>query len=352
MNPISANPDPDSTKRAVQSLPGVDLHRHLEGSLRLATLHEIAAEERLDLGRDELDRQVRLTANGERSPERLFNAFAVIRRFFRSAEIIRRVTAEAVQDAAAEGLRYLELRFTPAALAQQGGYTIEEVVDWVTGAARDAALGGEMRVSLIVSINRHEPLELAERAAQAAADHLEAGVVGVDLAGDEALCPLAPFQPLLLNVREAGLGLTIHAGEWTDAESVRQAIEALQPERIGHGIRVMDDRDVMTLALERGTVFEIGLTSNWLTGAVPSLEEHPLLAMVQGGLRVTLNTDDPAIFGTDLRQEYLLAVERLGFSLETLKGLTLTAAQASFLPRSERTALERELVETLWGGGG
>lgn len=142
--------------------------------------------------------------------------------------------------------------------------------------------------------------------------------------------------------------MTIHAGEWSAAENVRQAILDLGADRIGHGIRVLEDAQVTALARERGIPFEVSIASNYLTGVIPSLDAHPLPQMLQAGLRTVLTTDDPSIFGITLSHEYQYAVDHLGLSLESLKGFILTAVQAAFLDPRKIRQLEKEFIDTFW----
>jgi adenosine deaminase len=329
----------------LNTLPRVDLHRHLEGSLRLRTLAEVSREEGLPLPQEEATLRPHVQIqHGERHDSPSFlSKFEVLRTFYRSPEIIQRVTREAIADAAADNVRYLELRFTPVALASARDFPLSEVTEWVIAAAQEAAAQHSMQVGLILSVNRHEPLGLAEQLAGVAIERAGRGVVALDLAGDEASASAEAFGSLFAAARQAGLGTTAHAGEWAGAESVRFALEGLGADRIGHGVRVLEDRDVVELARERRTVFEVCLTSNYHSGVVSRLADHPLPAMIDAGLQVTLNSDDPGVSNIRLSEEQLAAAVELGLSLETLHGLTLAAAQAAFLPAAGRRALEAEL---------
>ena len=337
-------------EQRVQELPKVDLHHHLEGSVRLETIAEIVREHSLPLPQDieSLRRVVQVVAGDPKDHKHFLSKFTNIRQIFRSPEIIHRITIEAVEDAARDQIRYLELRFTPAALAQSGVFDLEDVTRWVIDAAAGAASTHGIEVGLIVSVNRHESLEIAEEVARIAADHIHDGVVGLDLAGDEVEFSAQPFQSVLASAKQAGLGLTVHAGEWTGAENVRHAILDLGADRIGHGIRVLDDPQVTSLARERGIPFEVSVVSNFLTGVIPSLDAHPLPQMIQAGLRTVLTTDDPSIFCTTLSLEYQHAIDHLGLSLESLKGFSLTAAQAAFLDPRRISQLEKEFVGIFW----
>ncbi len=337
--------------RWLATMPKVDLHRHLEGAIRLSTLVEIARTCQIDLpARDPegLRPFVQMTSADPRTVDRFMGKFEVLRRFYRSPEIIRRITAEAIADAAADRVRYLELRFTPWALASQMRYRLTDVVGWVCDAAAEAAQREEIRVGLVVSLSRHEPIELGLQTVQAALEHRDRGVVGLDLSGQEgASFPARPFGPLFLEAKQAGLGITIHAGEWHGPEHVREAIEHMHADRIGHGVRIVEDSAVVQLARQRGVAFEVCPTSNLQTGSVRSVDQHPLCDLRDLGLPVTINTDDPAVSGITLTDEYTLALTQLGFSPEDLRTSILTAARASFLPAAEKERLMDELRQAL-----
>jgi adenosine deaminase len=333
---------PSDIYRLVRRLPKVDLHRHLEGSLRLSTLAELSRTEHLDLP------CVQVRPDTPRSPGGFLSHFELLRLFYRSPEIIRRLTQEAVEDAAQDGIRHLELHFTPAALSAARGFPMAEVFDWVIEAAREESVRRGVRVGLVSSVNRHEPAALAAQVAGLAADRLGQGIVGLNLAGDEAQFPAEPFVPIFVEAGRAGLGISVHAGEWAGAQSVRLAIEAMRTQRIGHGVRILEDASVVALARERGVYFEICLTSNVQSGVVERLADHPLPRMIEAGLHVTLNTDDPGVSDIRLSDEYAAAIEHLDLSMETLRGLILTAAQAAFLSGKEKAALEASLQEDLF----
>jgi adenosine deaminase len=323
-----------------QSLPKVELHRHLEGSLRLLTLLEVARAHGLDLlGTDRLRPLVQVREDDPYTSQNFLSKFETLRKFYRSPEVIARITQETVADAAADNVRYLELRFTPVALSKAENFPLSEVIDWVIQGAQQAQAAYGVITRLIVSVNRHESPDLAAQVVAQAAERRDGGIVGLDLAGNEAQFPSAPFADVFQEARRAGLHTTVHAGEWGGAGNVAAAILQLGAERIGHGIRVMEDPAVVALARERGTVFEVCVTSNYQTGVVPALTAHPLQAMVAAGLNVTLNTDDPSISQITLGEEYRSACENLGLSLAELHGRVLAAARATFLPEDERASL-------------
>jgi adenosine deaminase len=328
----------------------VELHRHLEGSLRLSTLGEIARDYNLDFPHvNDLRPLVQVVQSDPRTSDNFLSKFEVLRNFYRSPEIIKRITEEAIADAAADNIRYLELRFTPAALSNAAGFPLNEVLDWVIEGAVEAHSKIKITTRLLVSVNRHESLELAERAAQQAVDRMDSGIVGLDLAGDETQYPAAPFEPIFREARQSGLMTTIHAGEWGPAENVAQAIEMLNADRIGHGVRVIENPEVVAVARELGTTFEVCPTSNYQSGVVTDITQHPIKKMIGLGLNVTINTDDPGISQLSLSEEYSMLCERLGLSLAILQERIPAAARAAFLPAEERELLAASIEEELDG---
>jgi adenosine deaminase len=344
---------PSCPAKFYHSLPKVELHRHLEGSLRLSTLSEIARDYDLDFPEvNDLRPLVQIIQSDPRTSENFLSKFEVLRKFYRSPEIIKRITEEAIADAAADNIRYLELRFTPAALSKAAGFPLSEVLDWVLEGVVEAQSKYKITTRLLVSVNRHESLQIAERAAQQAVDRLDSGIVGLDLAGDETQYPAAPFEPIFREARQSGLMTTIHAGEWGPAENVAQAVELLKADRIGHGVRVIENPEVVAVARELGTTFEVCPTSNYQSGVVTELSQHPIQEMIVSGLNTTINTDDPGISQITLSDEYWLFRERIGLQQATLQERVTAAARAAFLPPEERVrlaaALEKEFDELIF----
>lgn len=333
----------------LKAMPKIDLHRHLEGSLRLETLLEIARQYKLDLPTDSLESlrpHVQIT-NDPPTFDAFLSKFHVLRHFYRSPEIITRLAYEAVADAALDNIRYLELRFSPQALSRVRGFGLEDVVDWVIAATRKASQDYQIQVGLIITLVRHDPVGQAYRVGQVAFDRKDKGIVGIDLAGDEVRYPPAPFTPLFKEAKEEGLGVTVHAGEWASAFGVQQALEELYADRIGHGIRTMENSEILKLVLERKPAFEVCLTSNLQSGVVHEVEHHPFVDMLDLGLLATINTDDPAVSALTLTDEYQIAVDVLGVGYKTLRRTILSAAQAAFLPQNGRRHLLDQFKELL-----
>ena len=335
----------DNLKDFYYALPKVELHRHLEGSLRLRTMLEIARTEGITvpINTGSLSNLVQVQKSEPSTYQNFLSKFSTLRQFYRSPEVITRVTREAVEDAAKDNIRYLELRFTPVALSRAERFQLADVMDWVCESAQKAAQEFGLRVGLIVSVNRHESVELAEQVVELAVARRERGLVGLDLAGNEAEFPAKPFAEIFRDAQRSGLKLTIHAGEWGGPANVREAFVLFNADRIGHGVRVVEDPSTMSLACERGAAFEVCVTSNYQTGVTPTSSEHPLMKMLQAGINVTICSDDPSISQITLTDEYHRVCEDMDLSQSRLKERILAAARAAFLPEQERQYLIDEL---------
>jgi adenosine deaminase len=334
-------------RRVLYALPKIDLHRHLEGSLRLETLAEIAREHGIDLPSYDIERLRPYVQITDDPPDfqRFLEKFQLLRRFYTTREAVQRVAYEAVVDAAADNVRYLELRFNPAALAHTQGFAFDQVTDWVTQAVARAQHDEPITVRLLCTIVRNVDLRVAAAIVDVALAFHDRGVVGIDLAGDETLHAAAPYAPLFRRAAEAGLGITIHAGEAAGAENVREAIELLSAQRIGHGIRAIEDSTVVQLVRQHNVALEVCPTSNLQTGAMQNFGHHPLRDLYQLGVAVTLNTDDPSISDTTLTDEYMVAVKGMGLSLRDLRIFNRNSIRAAFMPEHERRRLEHAILE-------
>jgi adenosine deaminase len=321
--------------------PKIDLHRHLEGSLRLSTLAEIAQEHGVDLPSWDLEelRPYVQMVNDSPNFHSFLSKFKLLRRFYSTREAVMRVAYEAVADAAADNVKYLELRFNPVALAKMQGFSYEEVAEWVISAARSAQRDHGIQVRLIAQIGRDESLAVARQVAEVAIAFQDQGFVGLDLAGDELSYSAARFAEVFRWAKGQGLNVTIHAAEAGRASNIREAIEVLGADRIGHGVRAMEDLSIIDLLIKNRVTLEMCPTSNLQTGVISRLGQHPLWAYQKVGIPVTINTDDPSISNTTLTDEYMVAMRGIGIPLRAIRKMILVAAESAFLPDAERHRL-------------
>ncbi|MFQ3535406.1 MAG: adenosine deaminase [Aggregatilineales bacterium] len=328
------------------ALPKIELHRHFEGSLRLSSLAEIARAYQLDVPAysvEDLRPHVQVMPGAPRSMAHFLSKFAVLRKFYCNADVICRLAREVVEDAAADNVRYLELRFTPKALTHTSRLSFREAIACLCEGVAQAQRTHNIAVRLIVSLNRHESVQEGAQAVYAALDFRAQGIVALDLSGQENGFSAEPFRGLFAEARQAGLFITSHAAEWSGAENVRCAVEKLGATRIGHGVRIVENSSVVAFAREHGITFEVCPTSNIDSGVFRSLAQHPLQDMRACGLRLTLNTDDPLLSNITLTDELYNAMTAFGCTLADLREMALNAAQAAFLPPAERAALAAEI---------
>lgn len=329
-------------------MPKAELHRHLAGSISPATLLEVNRRFGVELPAVTVARLRELTVleRPMESLQEVLSKFEFFANLCVSAEVVEFLAHRAVADAARESVRYLELRFSPGFMAYRHGLDVEAVVEAVIAGSQAAAKEREMVVPLIAIASREMGPEVCLDTFRLAAKY-QPYVVGVDLAGDEDSHPPAPFAAAFDYAHDHGLGITVHAGEQTGAENVRTAVELLHADRIGHGIRIIDHPDIMELLATRDIPLEISITSNYIVGAVPSLEEHPVGRLQEAGVPITINSDDPALFGIDLTGELEIYARICSVGPGELLKRQLVALDHGFAPERDRGVV-RELLHSWW----
>ncbi|HOG48094.1 MAG TPA: adenosine deaminase, partial [Anaerolineae bacterium] len=265
--------------------------------------------------------------------------FSLVQQVLADYDACRRITWENLEDAVREGIDYVELRFSPLFMGERHGLDPMGVTSAICEAWQEARGRLPVQAKLIVIMSRTYGPEACWAELAAAVAHRDRGVVGLDLAGDEAGFPAHLFAEHYRRAQAADLRRTVHAGEFAGADSIRQAVLELGAERIGHGVHAADDPAVMDLLAERQIAIESCPTSNVQFGVVPGYAAHPLPLFLRRGLCVTLNTDDPGISGIDLAHEYRIARQELGLSEAEVRRLQENGVQAAFLPPGERAAL-------------
>jgi len=327
-------------------LPFIELHRHLEGSVRLETMLALADEHGLTLpGKTVASLRPHVVISGALGGLTEFlNRLHWMIHVLVDPAACRRIAYECVEDAAREGIDYLELRFSPGFMARPHNLNAAEV----TAAVIDGARAGErdfgVKVNLIGILSRTFGPEAARAELEALLAH-KGAIRALDLAGDEARWPGDLFHEHFRRGRDAGWQITVHAGEAAGAENVRYAVEQLGATRIGHGIRAAGDPAVLRLLEERGIGLEINLTSNVQTRTVTGLAEHPLKVFLEGGFLASINTDDPVISGIDLRHEFTSAAAAAGLTPALARRAQENALVTAFLTPGERAELARRAAD-------
>ena len=305
-------------RRLVDAMPKAELHLHLDGSLRVETALELARTRGIDAPRDWAGMSAALIAPMPCVDQaELLRAFDLPIALMQDAEALERITAELVETKAADGVRYLEVRWGPL-LHVARGLSLADGIAAVCRGARDAAARTGVVVRLIcTALRSHEPAANL-KLARVAATFADQGLTGWDLAGPEAAFPdRLTHRAAFDTARAGGLRITTHAGEWGGAAQVRRAL-AVDPERIAHGPGAIDDPALCRELIARGVTLDLCPTSNWQAGIVSSVAEHPLARLFRAGVPVTLNTDDTTVSDITLSEEYLGAVEVIGLTLPEL----------------------------------
>jgi adenosine deaminase len=317
----------------LRALPKVELHRHLEGAVRLQTVIDLSRDAGLDLPAwttHELA-PFALITSPVASLEEALARFAISQNAVRTLGAVRRIAREAVEDLAAENVRLGELRFSPHFLCQTGGLDWDAAIDAVWDGVQEGVSANDVAVGLVAIFSRDYGMESAEATVAFALRHHDR-LVGFDVAGSELGFPPSMYAAALAPLRDSDLGLTVHYGESGPPEYPREAVEVLRPTRLGHGLSVAWDPAVTELVIDHHVTLEMCPTSNWLTQGVRRVADHPARRLLHDGVAVTLNTDDPGIMGVDLTHEFETARDELGFGWDDLRRVTANALDATFLP--------------------
>ncbi|WP_409494123.1 adenosine deaminase [Amycolatopsis sp. cmx-11-12] len=318
--------------RDLSQLPKAHLHVHLESTIRPDTLR--------DLGE----------ANGIAVPaeQPVFDGFrafgdynGLLRSCLRRPEDFERVAREFCEDQVADGVRYAEVTFTAGSHGERLGEPDMPLASVLKGLSVGAAEHG-LTSRVILDHSRRRSVERARLTLDLARRYARDGVFAIGLAGEETY-PLAPFAGICDEAEEAGLHLIHHAGEDAGPDSIREALDLGHSERIGHGIRILEDVALVAEVRERGIALEVCPSSNVTLGLVPSFEEHPLPRLVDAGLVVTLSTDVPSVTGTTLTDEFLRAREAFAYDDLTLAGLARASVDASFAPAELKRTIHSEI---------
>jgi adenosine deaminase len=320
------------------TVPQAELHVHLEGTAPPELVSRIAARNGLDLPEGMLGDDGRFRYGDFLDFLATYDLAASV---IRTGQDYRDITYDYLCDCAAGGAIYVELTASPDHAALVGLSDTDHlggIAQGIDDACRDTGIEGRILISAV----RNFGVEQAVRVARYAADRPHPYVVGFSMAGDEAGFPAQEFAEPFAIAAAAGLGCTIHAGEWAGADSVRAAL-SLPITRIAHGVRAIEDPDLVFELEARGIVLECCPTSNVVLGVYPSYEEHPLPALRAAGVRVTLGSDDPPYFGATIAGEYDVSASRLGFSEDDLRDVTATAIDAAFCDDDLKAALRDRL---------
>jgi adenosine deaminase len=330
------------TEETLRNLPKVELHVHLDTSVRPQTVGQLARQQCIDLP-DDLDAALIAPPICDNLADYLTRVDLALQ-VLQTPEALERVAYELVQDMAAENMVYAEIRYAPQ-LCIRRGLSMQQVIDAVATGLQRARTDFGVRTGQIICCLRHDPSALSHEVAQYAIANWAPGkVVGLDLAADEAMYGGIPHRTAFRLARGVGMPRTVHAGEAAGAESVREAIEVLDAQRIGHGVHLQQDPSLFAPVRTRHIALEMCPTSNVQTRAVRSLAQHPIDRYLKYNLPVTVNTDGRTTSHTTLTREYMSLVRQFGWGLPQLQRVVLTAAASAFVGEEEREELRKTIL--------
>jgi adenosine deaminase len=331
-----------------ERLPKTDLHVHLDGSLRVKTILELAEEQRIELPADSPEGLLKAMNCGVHTGSLVeyLKAFDITLRVLQTEEALSRVAYELCEDAAAENVRYMEVRYAPMLHTKRGlrlSTVVEAVLSGLNRAREHLGINAKVIICGIRNISPESSLDMARLAVA----YKNRGVVGFDLAGAEYDHPPKHHRDAFDLIRKNNINCTIHAGEAFGPESIAQAIHLCGAHRIGHGVRLWENGDLLAYVNDHRIPLECCPSSNVQTGAVQELSRHPIRLYHDLGLRVTVNTDNRLITDTSVSRELWLCHTQLGMSLDDVKKIILNGFKAAFLPFHQRQDYVRRIVQEL-----
>jgi adenosine deaminase len=336
------------TRQAIRRLPKAELHLHLDGSMRVRTVMELARQRGIELPDTNLpDLEDDLEVHGQvKDLAEYLEKFCIPLEVLQDHAALERVACELVAVLKGENMLYTEVRFAPM-LHTKKGLRLEEIVEAVLEGLRRGESDHGVKTGLIACCMRHMSPDDNLKMAQVAVKYRDWGLVGLDLAGDEASFDrsIIPWDAFKL-ARDKDLGITVHAGEASGAGSIQAALE-MGAQRLGHGVRLEEDRALLEEVRKKGIALEMCPTSNVQTRAVESLSVHPIDRYLRAQLMVTVSTDNRRVSDTTMTHEYCQLAQEFGWGLPQIRETTENALRASFLPQSEKAALLAEF-ESRW----
>ena len=318
-------------------IPKTEIHIHLEGSIRTQTIIDIAKEHDLKLPSydvSELDKHVKVY-DQLKDLETVLKAFDIFQNSITSPEVVERIAWELFEDSAKQNIKLFEVRFSPDWAFHGHSLDWDACLEGLLRAKVRAEAEFDMAIGYIAITSRGMGPESCVKTVDWAIQNRE-HLIGVDLADGELIYPMTDFVEPILKAKRAGLKVTIHSGEDTPASYLIDTIDKFQPDRIGHGIHSIEDMKAVELLIEKNITLEVNPWSNYLTNSVPTIEEHPLKKLFDLGVKVTINSDDPEVLETNLNNEYRIAHEVLGMSMDQIAVCNHNAFEASFILDGEK----------------
>lgn len=335
-------------RELIYKLPKTELHCHLDGSLRIKTIMELAEQQNITLPaktEQELEKILKIGMNCNSLVEYL-RPFDITLSVLQEPEALVRATYELAEDCAAENVRYLEIRFAPI-LHTQKEMRLHDAISNVLKGKELAEQHFNIKIGIIICSIRHNDPEESLMSAELAVAFKNHGICGFDLAGAEKNYPAKDHRAAFELIINNNINTTVHAGEAYGPESIHQAIHLVNANRIGHGTRLREDGDLLNYVNDHRIPLEMCITSNLQTKAVRNISDHPIRFYLDFGVRVTVNTDNRLISNTTLTDEYMLAINSFNMTQHEVRTLILNGFKSSFLPHFQKSEMIRSVIMEL-----
>lgn len=347
MNKESAMTQDQKILETIKAFPKTDLHCHLDGSLRPETLKELAIQNGVKLPYDDMDELVRyMHCEDSTSLPDYLKRFDITLSVMQDPQSVERIAYELCEDAAAENVRWLEVRYSPILHVQKGMKimdNLEAVIRGMRRAERDFGIRGGV---IVCGMRSYDPM-ISVQLAELAIAYKNRGVIGFDLAGPEENYPAKAHEEAFRLVLKNNINITIHAGEAYGPESIHQAVHYCGAHRIGHGTHLPEDGGLMNYINDHRICLEICLSSNLQTKSVPSLKQHPFKFFLDYGLRLNLNTDNRLMSNTSVTKEMFLAWKTFNLDIETIKNIIIDGFKSAFIHHRERKEMVKGIATEL-----
>lgn len=333
----------------IRNIPKVELHRHLDCSLRWSTLIELAPKVGIELEPSFREQQEQFLITAPMKDLRsVLRKFLNAQKVLASEEILERLAYEACEDAFNDGIRLLELRYAPTFIAEgHPNLNYEKIHSSLCQGIEQAKKKFPIAVGLICIVQRVKSYAIASTVVDFAIDHKDT-FIALDLADNEEGFDPKVFAPLFQKAKKSGLHITVHSGETPQPQSahwVKDSIEILGAERIGHGIQIINNPDVLSFVKSQKIPLEVCPISNYLTQSFKTYEEHPIRQLMHQGILITVNSDDPGVFGTTLTDDYEVLHRIHNFTAEDFRRCNQTAFENSFLPEQQKNIFKADFFE-------
>ena len=334
--------------KLLKELPKVELHCHLDGSLRVDTILDLASKQNIPLPSSNPHNLKKMLSIGQKrmTLEEYISRFDITLSVMQTPDSLSRIAYELIEDVSSENVRYIEVRYSPI-LHTTRGMTLEEAITSVKDGLKKGEKDFGVKSGIIVCGIRHISPEASLKLADLCVKFKNNGVVGFDLAGAEENFPAKDHREAFYMILNHNINATIHAGEAFGPSSIHQAVHYCGAHRIGHGTRLKEDQDLMNYINNHRITMEVCLTSNWHTYTVRSLKQHPIRYYYDRGIRVTLNTDNRLMSDTTLTKEFCIARDLFNFQLHDFREVTIIAMKAAFLPHLERKEMIKNIANEM-----